>query len=90
MFYHIMAGPNSINITDQDDFDLNHHLNSYSGELDGADNPLLCLSGSSLYHDVHDIALATELTERQYQYMALHLNIQSLSAKFDELKLLLS
>ena len=86
-----MAGPNStLNIIDQDDFDLNHHLNSYSGELDGADNPLLCLSGSSLYHDVHDIALATELTERQHQYMALHLNIQSLSAKFDELKLLLS
>ena len=30
------------------------------------------------------------LTERQHQYMALHLNIQSLSAKFGELKLLLS
>ena len=55
------SSKSTLSITDQDDFDLSHHLNSYSGESDGADNPLLCLSGSSLYHDVPDtcITLAT-------------------------------
>ena len=86
-----MAGPSTtINIIDQEDFDLNYHLDSYSGELDGADNPLLCLSGNSLYHDAHDLKIGKELTEHKHNFFALHLNIQSLSAKFDELKLLLS
>ena len=59
-----MAGPGiTSHFKDQEEFDLNCHLNRHSGELDGTDNPLLCLSGNSLYHDVTDITLGAEPTE---------------------------
>ena len=86
-----MAGPNiTSHFKDHEEFDLNCHMNRHSGELDGTDNPLVCLSGNSLYHDVTDIKLGAEPTEHKQQCNVLHLNIQSLSAKFDQLKLLLS
>ena len=81
-----MPGPNTtLNILDQEDFDLKCHLNSYSGKLDGADNPLLSLTSNSLYHDAHDLKIAKDLMEYKLHLFALHL-----STKFDELKLLLS
>ena len=86
-----MAGPNTtLNILDQEDFDLKCHLNSYSSELDGTDNRLLSLTGNSLYHDAHDLKIDKDLMEYKHHLFALHLNIESLSAKFDELTLLLS
>ena len=64
-----MAGPNiTSHFEDQEEFDLNYHLNRHSGELDGTDSPLLCLSGNSLYHDVTDIKLGAEPTEHKQQY----------------------
>ena len=78
-----MAGLNTtLNILDQEDFDLKCHLNSYLGELDGAENPLLCLTGNNLYHDAHDVKIDKDLMEYKHRLFALHLNIQSLSAKF--------
>jgi len=75
-----MAGPNTtLNILDQENFDLKCHLNSYSGELDGADNPLLCLTGNSLYHDAHDLKIAKDLMEYKHHFFAFHLTVQWLS-----------
>jgi len=91
LLYLDMSRPNTtLNIIDQEELYLNYHPINYSGELDGADNPLLCLTGNSLYHDAHDMKMDKELTEHKHPFFALHLSLQSLSTKFDELKLLLS
>ena len=84
-----MAGPNTtLNIIDQEDLDLKYHLNCYSHELDGADNPLLCLTGNSLYHDAHDLKITKDLMEHKHHFFALLLDIKLLSAKFDKINLL--
>ena len=63
------------------DFDI--YLNNYNDD----NNPLLEIQ--SQYYDVDKINTLIDLNNN-YEYSALHLNIQSLPAKFEELKHLLS
>ena len=76
--YHTIAGSNTtLIIIDQEEFDLKYHLNSHSGELDGADNPLRCLTGNMVYHDAHDLKIDKDLTEHKHNFFVLYLSINS-------------
>jgi len=75
--------------------DLNTYLNKYITE-EVIDNPLNLHNIDSPYYDLDTLnsniqnVCNTNTKSSNYEYAALHLNIQSLPAKFDKLKLLLS
>ena len=82
-----MAGSNILSdIMNLNDFDLNSHLNTYMDDIDEIDNPLSNLAINSKYYDITDLRIDSQLNGHKHQLTALHINIQSLSAKFDELK----
>ena len=66
--------------------DMNAYLNKYSDE-EINDNPTNIQNIDSDYYDLD--TLSTNIKSK-HEYTALHLNIQSLPAKFDKLKLLIS
>ena len=69
--------------------DLSYHVNKYIHESDIETHPLDMLSIDSKYYDISDI-LPLEISHMNFQTKAMHLNIQGLNAKFDELKFLLA
>ena len=57
------------------------------------DNPFNLLNIDSPYYDMEEIhtnLCSDAIADSTFQYTSLHLNIQSLPAKFDKLKLLIS
>ena len=70
---------------------LNSCLNEYARENDDPENPLSKLLTNSQYWDLNNLIqhYQDKQTSNKYQAKILHLNIQSLSSKFDNLKLLL-
>ena len=70
---------------------LNSCLNEYARENDDPENPLSKLLTNSQYWDLNNLIqhYQDKQTSNKYQAKILHLNIQSLSSKFDYLKLLL-
>jgi hypothetical protein len=77
-------------ITYEEEFDLKTHWCNFMDETSRVENPLHCLSGGSNYYDIDDIQEDKDTPPLSIQQKTLHINIQSLSAKFDELKLLLA
>ena len=73
--------------------DLNTYMNKYITDDSVVDNPLDLLSIESPYYDIDDVYCKmsdSSNTKTTFEYTALHLNIQSLPAKIDKLKLLIS
>lgn len=60
-------------------------LNSLLDKNDKDYENVLALNLSSLYYDIEDIFNDSRIKDQEYKYYALHLNIQSLPAKFDRL-----
>ena len=72
---------------------LNYYLNKYMSDDDFANNPLKLLDIDSPYYEIEDLKTnmnSDNSTENDFEYTSVHLNIQSLPAKFDRLKLLIS
>lgn len=83
----------AISIVPQDpEIDLNTYLNKYAEDEHNVDNPLTASSIDSQYFDLEQLTSFLHNNDNEdtsYEYRSLHLNIQSLPAKFDALKLLI-
>ena len=72
---------------DSEEFDLHRYLGDQHDDAD--DTITLNIPETCNYHDINDIKIDPAIYNRSLcQFKSIHLNIQSLSAKFDELKLL--
>ncbi len=72
------------------DNDLNDRLNGHMLNEEDHENPMTSLRVRSLYYDIDGLISNYKVHLTKTKVKVLHLNIQSLSAKFDKLKLLLS
>ena len=83
---------NQNNSVPQDlNIDLNTYMSKYTDIDNGSDNPLNLMNINSAYFDMEQLCsfLNTDMQDSTFDYTSLHLNIQSLPAKFDALKLLI-
>ena len=84
---------NLITTVPQDpNIDLNRYLNKYADDDNSNDNPLTISNIDSQYLDMEQLCSFLHNSDDHnstYEYTSLHLNIQSLPAKFDALKLLI-
>lgn len=73
--------------------DLNTYMNKYITDDSVVGNPLNLLNIESPYYDIDEVYCNISNlidTKTTFEYTAIHLNIQSLPAKIDKLKLLIS
>ncbi len=68
--------------------DLTAYVNKFLDDEDIVDNPLNQLNIESPYMNLKELSTKYQSSQHKFEYTALHLNIQSLPAKFDKLKLL--
>jgi len=86
----------SNNVPVDPSLDLNTYINKYmtDDEEPISDNPLSILNIESPYYELADLhktkSISGNVNNNAFEYTSIHLNIQSLPAKFDKLKLLLS
>jgi len=75
-------------------YTLNECLDEYAKDIDGFHNPLTELLINSRYRDLDNLIKemsGNKISTKQHgQFNVMHLNIQSLTAKLDQLKLLLA
>lgn len=64
-------------------------INASYGANDINDNPMELMDISNGYHDTEDILQELTKTNKSYKLKIMHLNIQGLQSKFDDLKLFL-
>jgi len=72
--------------------DLNTYVNKYADDDSSNDNPLTLLNIESAYFDMEQLGSYLhniDTNDTTFEYTSMHLNIQSLPAKFDALKLLI-
>ena len=84
-----MANLNNYVIQDPN-IDLNMYVNRYTDDANSNDNPLTLLNIDSQYLDLEQLCSFLQNSDNEntaYDYTSLHLNIQSLPAKFETLKL---
>ena len=74
-----------MNNTNTDDIDLNRVLNEYVKDTETYDNPLIALSINSKYYDIDDLISKYKHNNNptKIKLNVMHINIQSLSAKFE-------
>ena len=74
----------------RDQFDLNNYINKYMEDDNSKDNSYKIINTESNYYDIDDLNQLSKSAETTFKCTVLHLNIQSLPAKFDKLKLLIT
>ncbi len=82
-YSHTMNDKNNVPVDPS--LDLNTYFDRYVNENNINDNPLNLLNIESLYHEIQHLKFTTHP-----EFTSIHLNIQSLPAKFDKLKLLIT
>ena len=72
---------------------LNYYLHKYMSDDDFTDNPLQLMNIDSPYYELEHLHANLNNNNpagNEFEYTSIHLNIQSLPAKFERLKLLFS
>ena len=83
-----MANTYNIDVPVDLNFNLNTYANKYLNDDETNDNPVTALNFVSEYYDTEQ--LHTHFGLNKFEYSTLHLNVQSLAAKFDKVKLLIN
>ena len=79
----------SIQHLNQREQDLNSYIDGTHGDNELNDNPLITMGIHSKYYDIGNVSMMKNLFAKKHsedQLISLHINIQSLSAKYEALK----
>ena len=79
----------SIQHLNQREQDLNSYIDGTHGDNELNDNPLINMGIHSKYYDIGNVSMMKNLFAKKHsedQLISLHINIQSLSAKYEALK----